>query len=428
VGEGVLKPRFARVGGELWVEGVRLQAIAEACGTPLYVYSLGTIRDRYRELKVALASVPHRLQYSLKANSSRALLCELRALGAGADVVSGGELYRALQAGFPPQQVVFGGVGKTAAELEEGLEARILLFNVESEGELALLDGIGSLKGVRAPVGIRVNPQLRVPTPHEYTRTGEPGQKFGFALEAVGRALHLARSLSHIELLALHMHVGSQVDSLETFAEGVERLLEVCDMARAAGTESLRYLDIGGGLAVPYEGEDRVDLVGYADIVAGAARRSGLEIIVEPGRFLVAEAGVLLTRVLYRKSSAGRTILVTDAGMTELLRPSHYRAYHHVEPVLARDGALIGDVVGPVCESGDFLALGRSLPEIYPGDILAVFTAGAYGYTMASNYNSRLRPSEVVVDGDRYAIATRRERYEDLVRLESPELDWRVVG
>lgn len=409
------------------MEEVPLRAIAEACGTPAYVYSLAVLRERYRALQGALAAVPHRIQYSLKANSCAVLLRELRSLGAGADVVSGGELYRALRAGFDPARVVFGGVGKTATELEQALDAGVFLFNVESEGELVLLDGLASLKGVRAPVGIRVNPHLRIPTPHEYTRTGEPGQKFGFPLESAGAALHLARTLAHVELVGLDMHVGSQVSELDTFAQGVERLLELCEVARTAGVETLRYLDIGGGLSVPYEGEGRPDLSSYADIVASAARRSGLEIIVEPGRFLVAECGVLLTRVLYRKASSGRTILVTDAGMTELIRPSHYRAYHHIEPLSVRGGSLVGDVVGPVCESGDFLALERPLPDVLPGDILAVFTVGAYGYCMASNYNSRTRPCEVVVDGGRYAVATRRESYEDLVRLEAPELEWRAV-
>jgi diaminopimelate decarboxylase len=426
VGQGVLTPVLALRDGTLACEGVALDALAEAVGTPAYVYSSAAVRDQFTKLDKALTGIPHRIHYSLKANANFAILRLVRSLGAGAEVVSGGELYRALQGGFAPEDVVFGGVGKSARELGEAVDAGIRLVNVESEAELALLDGIACERKRKIPVGLRLNPEITVDNPHAYIRTGGKGHKFGIPYDEGLSAARLAASLPWLELAGLDMHVGSQLAVLDAYERGLERITSLLDTVRAEGIDSIRYLDIGGGLAVPYEDEKPPDLRAYGRIVRDVARRTRLEILVEPGRFLVAAAGILLTRVLYRKRSGGREIAVTDAGMTELLRPSHYQAYHHIQPVRPRQRKKVRiDVVGPVCESGDFLALDREMPDIEAGDLLAVRTAGAYGYSMASNYNARPRAAEVIVDGDRYAVATEREEYQDLIRLERHTLDWK---
>jgi diaminopimelate decarboxylase len=425
VGQSVLTTVLSRRGDTLSCEDVPLDVLGDAVGTPAYVYSAGSLRQQYGRLDEALRGVPHRIHYSLKANANRAILQLLRSLGAGADVVSGGELFRARRAGFTPDEIIFGGVGKTEAELVDALDAGIRLVNVESDAELLALDRLAGARGRRASVGLRVNPEITVENPHAYIRTGGKGHKFGIPCDEALATGRLALGLRHVDLLGLDMHVGSQLSRLDAYERGLARMLELHDALCAAGATSLRYLDIGGGLAVPYEDEIPPDLDDLRRIVTEAARRTGLQILLEPGRFLVAGAGLLLTRVLYRKRSGGRELAVTDAGMTELLRPSHYQAYHHIEPVLRREGTVPLDIVGPVCESGDFLALGRALPDVQPGDLLAVHTAGAYGYAMASNYNARPRAVEVLVDGERYAITTDRETNEDLVRLERATLDWR---
>lgn len=427
MGPGVLTDVLTRHGAALSCEGVSLEALANAVGTPAYVYSAASLREQYTRLDEALTGVPHRIHYSLKANANGAILGLLRSLGAGADVVSGGELFRALRAGFTPDEIVFGGVGKTARELVEALQAGIKLINVESEAELRLIDRLAREQGVQAPVGLRVNPEVAVENPHAYIRTGEKGHKFGIPFDEALSAAQTALELEHVVLLGLDMHVGSQLTRFDAKARALERLVDLAAAMRKAGVTTLRWLDIGGGLAVPYQDEAPPDLTEYAGIVRQAAEQSGLELLLEPGRFLVARAGVLLTRVLYRKRSGGREIAVTDAGMTELLRPSHYQAYHRIEPATARPDATVGpiDIVGPVCESGDFLALGREMPDPQPGDILVVHTVGAYGSSMSSNYNSRPRAAEVLVDGTRWAIATARETYDDLIRHEPSTLEWR---
>jgi diaminopimelate decarboxylase len=305
----------------------------------------------------------------------------------------------------------------------------VLLVNVESEGELRLLDRVAREKGVVAPVALRVNPEVMVDTPHHYTRTGERGHKFGIpyadALE-VGR---LAESLPNIRLAGLDMHIGSQVSRLEPYRDGMRRLLELLDALRSAtgGAKDIHYLDIGGGLAVTYESEAPMDVEAFAEAVIPSVAESGLTLIVEPGRFLVGNAGVLLTRVLYRKKSGDTEYIITDAGMNDLLRPSHYNAYHRITAVRAVGGRVVADVVGPVCESGDFFALGREVDDVQPGALLVIQSSGAYGYSMASTYNSRPRPAEVLVDYGRYAVITQREGYEDIVAREVGEPEWRDV-
>ena len=425
MGESVLTSGFARVDGALACDGVSLDAIATAVGTPAYVYSAATVRDRFARLDDALRALPHRVHYTLKANSNAAILRVLKELGAGVDVVSGGELFRARRAGFAGADIIFGGVGKTERELGEALDAGVLLVNVESEAEVRLLDRIAAERGVVAPVGLRVNPEVTVDSSHRYIKTGEKGAKFGIPFDDVLAVARVTAALPHTRLVGLDMHIGSQIFRLDAYIDGLERLTGLLTELRASGVDTIRYLDIGGGLGVSYDGEESPDLQRFARALVPRVQATGLTLLMEPGRFIVGNAGVLLTRVLYRKHSGGRDFLITDAGMTELLRPSHYDAYHRIEPVAAPTGRMKADVVGPVCESGDFLALDRDMAEANAGDLLAVFDVGAYGYVMASNYNTRPRGAEVLVDGDRYAVVTARERNEDLVRLEQDVPEWR---
>ena len=432
MGEGVLaRPAFSR--GEaagLACEGVSLARIAERVGTPAYVYSAAAVRGQYDKLARALAGVPHRLHYSVKANSSLAVLALLRGLGAGVDIVSGGELHRALAAGFTGADVVFSGVGKTEREIAESLAAGVRFLNVESEGELRVIARVAAELGVRAPVALRVNPEVTVSTPHPYTRTGERGNKFGIEFAEAVAVARQALAMPSVRLVGFDMHIGSQVSDVEPYVQGVARLLELVRHMRAAGAAALTVLDLGGGFAVTYEDEVESDLHGFAELLRRAVDEAALEIVLEPGRYLVGNAGLLLTRVLYRKRSGGKEFVITDAGMTELLRPSHYNAFHRIEAVgggRRRHGRVVADVVGPVCETGDFFALDREIEDVAPGELLVVHSAGAYGYAMASNYNSRPRPPEVLVDGDRYAVITERESYEDLVRREHATPTWRIA-
>ena len=405
-------------------EGVSLERIAREVGTPVYVYSASTIRDRYERLERMLAPVPHRIHYTLKANSSRGILDVLRELGAGADVVSGGELKRALGAGFAPDEVIFGGVGKTERELAEALEADILLINVESEAEVRLLDRLARDRGVRARVSLRVNPEITLDAPHDYIKTGGRGHKFGIPHDDVVHVAEVASGLANVDLVGLDMHLGSQLSRIDPYREGTERLASIFAELTKRGIRTLRYLDIGGGLGVRYDTEQPPDLRRFASLVLPTVADTGLRLIMEPGRFIVGNAAVLVAEVLYRKHSGGKDYVVADAGMTELLRPSHYGAFHRVLAMRQREEMCTVDVVGPVCESGDFLALDRELDDVRPGDYLVVCDVGAYGYAMASNYNSRLRPAEVMVDGDRYAVITAREEYDDLTRLEVAQPKW----
>jgi len=383
------------------------------------------IRAQFDQLRSALGNLDARLHYSVKANSAIAILALLRELGAGLDIVSGGELYRSLKAGYTGKDIVFSGVGKTEREMEDAIRAQVLLFNVESEQELHVLQAVAKRLGVHAPVALRVNPEVLVDTPHPYTRTGEKGMKFGIPFDEALSVAKVAASLSNLELLGLDMHVGSQISQFAPYEVGLQRLLVLRREIERETKVRLRYLDIGGGLAVTYDASERaVDVKQFGEVITALVGAAGLKIILEPGRFLVGNAGVLLTRVLYRKRSGGKEFIVTDAGMTDLLRPSHYNAFHRIEAVNPTGRTTVADVVGPICESGDFLALDRQIDDAQPGDLLAVQSTGAYGFVMASNYNSRPRPAEVLVDGDKFAVITERESYEDLVRNEVPP-NWR---
>ena len=425
MGQGVLTSGFTRADGVLHCEGVAIEAVARAVGTPAYVYSSAMVRERFGHLDAALAALPHRVHYTLKANSNAGILRVLREQGAGVDVVSGGELYRALRAGFEGNDIIFGGVGKSESEIRAALTAGVLLINAESEAEVRLIDRIAGTLGVHAPIGLRVNPEVTVDSSHRYIKTGEKGAKFGIPFDDVLAVARLVAELPHVSLIGLDMHIGSQLFRLDPYLDGAERLIGILTQLRNDGIDTIRFLDIGGGLGVAYELEQSPDLARFAEALVKRVAPTGLTLLMEPGRFIVGNAGMLLTRVLYRKHSGGRDFLVTDAGMTELIRPSHYDAYHRIEAVTPRGGSMVADVVGPVCESGDFLALDRMMDDAQPGDLLAVYDVGAYGYVMASNYNTRPRGVEVLVDGDRFAIVTARERYEDLVRLELDEPEWR---
>jgi diaminopimelate decarboxylase len=424
MGQSVLTTGFSRVDGVMHCEGVSLERIAREVGTPVYVYSAATVRDRYERLERMLVSVPHRIHYTLKANSSRAILDLVRTLGAGVDVVSGGELHRALDAGFAPSDIIFGGVGKTEREIAEALDADILLLNAESEGEVRLIDRLAGERGMVARVSLRVNPEITLDAPHDYIKTGGRGHKFGIPYDDVVHVAEIAAGLLNVKLVGLDMHLGSQLSRIDPYHEGTERLASIVAELARRGINTLEYLDIGGGLGVRYDTEEPPDLRRFASLVLPTVAETGLQLIMEPGRFVVGNAGALVSQVLYRKRSGGKDYVVADAGMTELLRPSHYGAFHNVVAMRHRGDARTVDVVGPVCESGDFLALDRELDDVHPGDYLVICDVGAYGYAMASNYNSRLRPAEVMVDGDRYAVIAAREEYADLTRLEIAQPEW----
>ncbi len=424
MGQSVLTTGFARVDGVMYCEGVSLEHIAREVGTPVFVYSAATIRDRYERLQRMLAPVPHRIHYTLKANSSLGILRVMRELGAGADVVSGGELHRGLRAGFAPSDIIFGGVGKTAAELAQAIDAGILFINVESEGEVHLISQLAAERNKTAAVSIRVNPEITLDAPHDYIKTGGKGHKFGVPYDDAVHVAQIATSLPNVELVGLDMHLGSQLSRIDPYREGTERLASIFAELAKRGITGLRYLDIGGGLGVRYDTEQPPDLDRFAELVLPTVTKTGLKLIMEPGRFLVGNAGVLVGRVLYRKHSGGKDYVIADAGMTELLRPSHYGAFHRVDAMRERGNTRRVDVVGPVCESGDFLALDRELDDLHPGDFVVVSDVGAYGYAMASNYNSRGRAAEVLVDEDRFAIITARELYDDLTRLEIDAPTW----
>jgi diaminopimelate decarboxylase len=404
--------------GVLGFDPALLRAVAERVGTPVYVYSANLIRAQYHALHDALRAVPHRICYSVKANANLGVLRVLRELGAGADIVSAGELRRALAAGFDPETIVFSGVGKTAAELEEAVRAGIGYLNIESPAELDAAIGVVRRLGARARLGIRVNPDVAAET-HPYTKTGEKTAKFGVPYDEV---VSLARRIAaepRVTLRALAMHLGSQIADVEPYHRGTVKLLELVAAIRASGIATLEALDVGGGLAVRYRHERVPTPQAFAAAVGPLLAQAGLGLLCEPGRYLVANAGVLLTRVLYRKHAGGKEFVIVDAGMTDFVRPSHYQAHHEIVPL--RDGAgpeELVSVVGPVCESGDFLALDRKLPAVRPGDHLAVLGAGAYGFVMSSTYNQRPRPPEVLVEGDRYYVARQRETLDDLLRGE----------
>jgi diaminopimelate decarboxylase len=408
--------------GVLGIDPGLLQTIADRVGTPAYVYSANLIRAQYHALDDALQGIRHRICYSVKANGNLGVLRVLKQLGAGADIVSVGELRRVLVAGFDPDGIVFSGVGKTPPELEEAIRAGVGFINVESTSELDTLFAVARSLKKPANVGIRVNPDVATETPHPYTRTGEKTTKFGVPFDEVVLVARRIVAEPLLKLRGLAMHIGSQITDVGPYHRGTVKLLELVTALRASGIDGLEALDVGGGLGVRYHNEKAPTPKAFADAVVPAVSAAGLGLLCEPGRYLVANAGVLLTRVLYRKHAGGKDFVIVDAGMTDFVRPSHYNAHHEIVPLKdGKRGEETVSVVGPICESGDFLALDRKLPVVMPGEALAVLGTGAYGFVMSSTYNQRPRPPEVVVEGDRYFVSRPRETLDDLLRGETAE-------
>ncbi|QIN80531.1 diaminopimelate decarboxylase [Rubrobacter marinus] len=403
--------------GGLRCEGVALAEISESIGSPTYVYSFAALERAYRELEEAFSGLDHLVCYAVKANGNLSVLRTLASLGAGADIVSGGELYRAMKAGFDPKKVVFAGVGKTEAEIMAALGERILLFNVESASELERLEEIAGRFGKRARVSLRVNPDVD-PGTHAHISTGQGESKFGIPID---EALVLAEKIGRyrcVDLIGVHQHIGSQITKIAPHAEAIEKSAGLVEELKRRGFD-IRYFNIGGGLGIRYRDEEVPSPKEYIDAIRPSLEATGAKILCEMGRYIAGNAGVLLTRVVYRKKSGAKSFLVADAGMNDLLRPSLYDAHHEVRSVKENgSSSLKADLVGPVCESGDYLARDRELPDAAEGDLLALMGTGAYGFSMASNYNSRPRAAEVMVKGDRWAVIREREHNADLIKGE----------
>jgi diaminopimelate decarboxylase len=412
---------FAYRDGVLHAEAVNLIALADAVGTPFYCYSSATIERHYKVFAGAFANVDALVCYALKANSNQAVVATLAKLGAGADVVSGGELLRARSAGVAPDKIMFSGVGKTASELALAVDENILCVNVESEAELELLAAIAAGKGRAAAISIRVNPDID-PKTHAKIATGKAENKFGIPISRARGVYARAAKLPGVRVIGVDMHIGSQIIELEPFRDAFALLADFVGVLRADG-HTLSHIDLGGGLGVPYreDNEPPPDPDAYARIVKRATAGLNCRLIFEPGRLIVGNAGILLTRVLYLKRGEAKTFVIVDAGMNDLIRPTLYDAHHDIRPVREAKGSpprIIADVVGPVCESGDFLALDRSIVEPKPGDLLAVMTAGAYGATQSGTYNSRPLVPEVLVRKDEYALVRPRLGAEELIALD----------
>ncbi|MEP6919203.1 MAG: diaminopimelate decarboxylase [Acidobacteriota bacterium] len=410
---------FHRSDEALHCEDVPLASLAAAEGTPLYVYSTATIIERYRAIDDAFRSYPHAVHYALKANSTLAIARLLRGLGSGADANSGGEIDVALRAGFIPDQIVFTGVGKTPQELAQAIDLGVKTINVESEGEIERIDLLARERQTRARIALRVNPDIDARS-HPHISTGLKGNKFGIALDAVRDICRRAVQREAIEIVGLHIHVGSQITNLDPLREAATAIVTLARELRDDGI-AIDHLDLGGGLGVSYDGSAVPSAADYAAALLPIVRESGLAIILEPGRSIVATAGALLSRVIDVKDRPdGKVFVILDAGMTELIRPMLYGAFHRIEPVLpsaAQD--LVCDVVGPLCESSDTLGKERRMPRPKPGDLMAILDAGAYGAVMASNYNRRTMPAEVLVDGAAWSVIRRRQSIEDLLALET---------
>jgi len=410
---------FAYQGSELCCEEVPLAKIAQDVGTPCYIYSRRMLVEGYRALDQAFAGLPHLICYAMKANANLAILRVFLDEGGGLDIVSGGELFRALRAGADPQRIVFAGVGKSAEEIEAALRADILLFNVESPQELKAIHAVAAKLGTPARVAVRVNPDVD-PKTHPYISTGLRQSKFGVPIQEALELYRSMRALNHLAPVGVHAHIGSQITQVAPFQESLAKLVPLVKALRQDGF-NMQYLDIGGGIGIRYKDEGPPAPIEYANTLRPLLDALACTVLMEPGRFLVGNAGSLVTRVLYEKANQDKKFLVVDGGMNDLIRPSLYNAYHTIVPVVQRANGhaeVTLDVVGPICESGDFLAKDRSLPACQPGDLLAVLSAGAYGFAMASNYNARPRVPEVMVNGDRFAVVRARETYEDLIRGE----------
>jgi diaminopimelate decarboxylase len=402
----------------LYSEDIPLADIARREGTPCYVYSSAAILERFRAYDKAFGPVPHRICYAVKANGSLAILKLLADAGAGFDIVSGGELFRVLKAGGDPGKVIFSGVGKTSQEIDYALQHKPYSFNCESEPELALINSLAARRGVQARVAVRVNPDVDAVT-HPYISTGLLDHKFGIGMQQAEAVYERARTLENVLLEGVGCHIGSQILDTGPMLQAFAKMVEFVEQLRDKGLP-IRTLDLGGGLGVRYKPSDTAPSI--CEFIQELCRKVAgrdLEIAIEPGRSIVAEAGVLLTRVLYRKNNGAKEFVIVDAAMNDLIRPALYQSHHEIIPLRQNQaGTIRADVVGPVCETGDFLARNREMANVLPGDLVAVCTAGAYGFVSASNYNARPRPPEILVEGSKYRVIRRRESYEDLIRGE----------
>jgi len=420
--------------GHLYCEDVDLARVAEELGTPIYVYSATTILDHYTRLDRALAPLDHLICYAVKANSNGAILKLLAGAGAGFDIVSGGELYRVLAAGGDPAKCTFAGVGKSCEEIEYALEQRVCSFNVESEAELDHIDRIAGAKETRAPIALRVNPDVDSHT-HQYISTGSHENKFGIALDRVAAVYEQAAKMPNLEIVGVQMHIGSQIAEAKPFASAIGKVAPI--VRELKSKYAIKFLSIGGGMGIVYQralesGSGKwwhehssdsfaFSVRDYAGAIVPPLREIDIRILVEPGRFLVGNGGVLLTRVRYIKKTGAKKFAIVDSGMNDLIRPALYQSYHEIVPVAEPSKTKSTekiDIVGPVCESGDFFALDREMPELHEGDLLAIMSAGAYGFVMASNYNSRPLPAEALVRGGGFALIRKRQTWKDLVRDE----------
>lgn len=406
--------------GELYCEQVPVSQIAKQVGTPCYVYSHATLIRHIRAYDNAFKNIPHLMAFAMKANSNLAILRLMAKEGSGVDIVSGGELFRALKAGVSPSKIVFAGVGKNAEEIRDALKAQILMFNIESSAEMHAINDVAASVGKIAPVALRINPDID-PKTHPYISTGLKKSKFGIAADRALEEFRVASTLRHIHVVGVHAHIGSQLTEVTPFVESLKKVLALVDTLKGQGT-NIRYLNIGGGLGITYSDEKPPLPHELAEALSPLVKGLDLTLVMEPGRVIVGNAGILVTKALYEKIGESKRFVIVDAAMNDLIRPSLYSAYHDIRPVsealLHRPKHQV-DVVGPVCESGDFLAKDRSLPEVKPGDLLAVMSAGAYGFVMASNYNSRPRVPEVLVKDNEVHVVRARESYDDLVRGET---------
>ncbi len=407
---------------ELYCEKTPLRQIVEEVGTPCYVYSYETLCHHFNIFDQAFSSVPHLTCFAVKANSNLAILNLFGSLGGGVDIVSGGELFRARQAGVPAERIVYSGVGKTVDEIDYALREDILMFNIESPQELDVLNARAGAMGRKARIALRVNPDVDAKT-HPYVSTGLKKNKFGIDIDSALKSYERARSLEHIEVMGVDCHIGSQLTEVSPFVDALRRLRSLIEKLEQSGI-AVRYLDLGGGLGIVYDQEAPPHPHEYAQAILQELQGLSCTLIFEPGRVIVGNAGILVTKVLYTKKTPSKDFVVVDAGMNDLVRPSLYGSYHQIQPIERKNRELqIVDVVGPICESGDFLARDRSLPMTTPGDALAVMSAGAYGFVMSSNYNSRPRAAEVLVKGDRFHIIRKRETLLDLIQNEAiPDL------
>ncbi|WP_413934646.1 diaminopimelate decarboxylase [Nitrospira sp. BLG_1] len=406
--------------GELYCEQVPVSRIAKELGTPCYIYSHETLIRHFHAYDNAFKDIPHVIAFAMKANSNLAILRLMAREGSGVDIVSGGELFRAMKAGVPASKIVFAGVGKSPDEIRDALKANILMFNVESAAEIRAINDVAASVGMKARIALRINPDVD-PKTHPYISTGMKKSKFGIAADRALEEYKMASSMSHIDVVGVHAHIGSQLTDVTPFVDSLKKVVALIDTLKTHGI-NIRYLNIGGGLGITYSDEKPPLPQDLAHAISPLVKGLGLTLVMEPGRVIVGNAGILVTKALYEKAGETKHFVIVDAAMNDLIRPSLYGAYHEIRPVneaaVHRPKQMV-DIVGPVCESGDFLAKERSLPNIQPDDLLAVMSAGAYGFVMASNYNSRPRVPEVLVKGGEFHVIRERETYDDLIKGET---------